>query len=248
MKKQQFLPIPHYPSKTVTCCAVGARYTEVHDAFKKMDIDVFIIPENSKLSEPVRCHPDLQIGMIKGESIAVGKGETELKQRLEYLGFHVVESEYQLCSTYPLEALLDFAVVGNRIIGNRQILGMHDLLFFSQSIHVNQGYTKCNLALLNDHAFITSDPSIAHACKQLDFDVLQIRPGFIELPGYSTGFIGGCCGLIGPNQLAVCGDLRTHPDYNIIKGFLDKHQIEIIQLCNGALKDIGGIIPLKQMI
>ena len=246
MKQQQFLPIAHCPNGKVTHCAVGACYTEVHAALERLGINVFKVPENPKLSHAVRYHADLQIGKIKGDRVSIGKGETALKLQLEALGFHVEESEYELCSDYPWEALLDFISIDNRVIGNKQIIKSQYLLNISQIIHVNQGYAKCNVALLNDHAFITSDPSITDVCKIHGFDVLQIQPGHIELPGYSTGFIGGCCGLIAPNQLAVCGELKTHPDYNAIQEFLDKYKIETIELCSGNLKDIGGIIPLRQ--
>ena len=248
MKQQQFLPTPHCPNSRVTHCAVGACYTDIHAALEQLGIYVLKIPQNPKISRAVRYHADLQIGIIKGDRIAVGKGETALKLRLEALDFHVDESEHELCSDYPWEALLDFVSIDNQVIGNTQIIGIEYSLKKSQMIHVNQGYAKCNMALLNNHAFITSDPSIANTCRIHGFDVLQIKPGYIELPGYSTGFIGGCCGLISPKQLAVCGELQTHPDYNAIQDFLDKYQIETIELCSGNLKDIGGIIPLKQTL
>ena len=95
---------------------------------------------------------------------------------------------------------------------------------------------------------ITSDPSITTACRKAGFDVLQIRPGFIELPGYSHGFIGGCCGLISADRLAVCGELNTHPDHDRIHRFLTQHNVSVIELCKGPLQDIGGIIPLKQKV
>lgn len=241
-----FLPVAHCPSKSVTLCAVGAEYPDVHKALNQLNIEVFPIEASVKLSRPVENHGDLQLGMLAGDCIAVGKGEELLQKRLETLGFTVLESEQLLSDTYPQEAMLDFLAIGNKLIANRSIVEKQYLLKFSQIIHIKQGYAKCNLAVVNDHALITSDASAAKACVSAGFDVLQISPGHIELPGYDTGFIGGCCGLIAPNQLAFCGDLSTHPNYEEIVAFLKKHNVSAITLTQGKLKDIGGIIPLMQ--
>lgn len=245
---QGFLPIAHCPSRKVSLCAVSAEHIEIHDALSRMGIEVFPIEASEKLSRPVASHADLRLGMLSSEQIAVGKGEKLLQKKLEELGFHVVECKNSLSNSYPQEALLDFLALNNRIIGKRTILEKEYMLKFSQFIHINQGYAKCNLAVVNEHSLITSDLSAAKACREAGFDVLLISPGAIELPGYDSGFIGGCCGLIAPDILAFSGQLDTHPDGDAIKAFLQKHNVSVMELCKGKLKDIGGIIPLKQVI
>ena len=243
---EQFLPIPHCPTKKVTLCAVGEEFPQVREQLVQQKIEIFTVPVNPKLSDPVKCHPDLQLGVLAGDRIAIGKGERGLQKRLVELGFTTIESEFPLSSHYPQEAVLDFVSLDDRIIGHEAILRKNRLLNNSQTIDVKQGYTKCNAAIITQRAMITSDPSIANACRANNMDVLLIRSGFIELPGYDTGFIGGCCGLIAADQLAVCGDLHTHPDCECIHEFLHKYNVSVLQLADGTLKDIGGIIPLKQ--
>ena len=75
---------------------------------------------------------------------------------------------------------------------------------------------------------------------------LKIRDGFIELPGYNYGFIGGACGLISPYKLAFAGDVTRHPDYLAIKTFLHSQKVEAICLHDGNLFDIGGILPIME--
>ena len=246
MKTEQFLPIPYCPNNSVSLCAVGSCYTNICDALNLHGIRVLKIPQNTKLSLPVQGHADLQLAVLRGEQVLIGKGETELGYLLAKEGFQVRETQIPLNHRYPMEAQLDFVSLGDRLIGHQEMLGYNNVLKKSQIIHVNQGYTKCNIVLINQNALITSDSSIANACRMNDFDVLQISPGFIELPGYSYGFIGGCCGLIAPDQLAICGELKTHPDYEDIIRFLYKHSINTVELSKGPLQDIGGIIPLKQ--
>ena len=247
MCKKQFLKIPHCPNSKVTLCAIGEAYTDVIKALNKQNVETFIIPKNDKLSDEVSCHADLQLGLLDGNTVVVGKNETQLRNRLEKLGFNVLESFLELENKYPMEAQLDFLALENTIIANSKIIEKMQLLKKSQILHINQGYAKCNIAVVNSKALITSDNSIAKVCQNAGFDVLQIQSGYIDLDGYDTGFIGGCCGLISENCLAVCGDLQTHIDYVKIKNFLNKYNISVLKLFDGNLKDVGGIIPLKQI-
>ncbi len=247
MVKESFLKYPHCPENKVSLCAVGAVYDEVIAALEKENIRVLPIPANPKLSIPVESHADMQIGILKGDRLLVGKGETKLKSLLILEGFTVIESKSELSNGYPQEALLDFLFMGDKLIGKPNILEMNGLLNNSQIIEVKQGYTKCNAAVISKNALITSDPSIAAACKENNIDVLQIRQGHIELSGYNHGFIGGCCGLISADCLAVCGQLDKHPDYPEIKTFLKKYKVSVLTLKKGNLQDIGGILPLKEI-
>ena len=74
---------------------------------------------------------------------------------------------------------------------------------------VKQGYAKCSTVLVNEQACITADTSIAAAVKQCGLDVLQIRPGFVELPGYPYGFLGGGKRKTFPGCVGLCGEIWT---------------------------------------
>ena len=68
MNKEQFLPIPYYPSGEVTLCAVGARYGKICEALDRYGIEVLRDPEHGKLSQPVKAHADLQLAVLKGSN------------------------------------------------------------------------------------------------------------------------------------------------------------------------------------
>lgn len=243
---EEFLPKAHCPTADISLCAVGEAYPKIQEALNKLGINIFSILSNEKLSKPVQSHADLQLGLLGNDTLLVGKGERDLENRLRALEFTVYESTQKLSNQYPQEAQLDFLVINDIFIGNSKIIDKEYLLKYSQINHVKQSYSKCNIAVVNDRALITADPIIAKSCRILGFDVLQIRPGYIELAPYDTGFIGGCCGLIAADCLAVSGDLSTHPDHKEILTFLRKHHVSVHTLIDGPLQDIGGIIPLKQ--
>ena len=111
-----------------------------------------------------------------------------------------------------------------------------------------QGYTRCAAAIVDQNSVITADMGLSMVLKRAGLTVLEIQPGAIRLPGYPYGFIGGCCGLIAPNQLAFTGSLGFHPDSQKIKSFLQERGVQWIELTNEPLLDIGGIIPITERV
>ena len=75
---------------------------------------------------------------------------------------------------------------------------------------------------------------------------LRVQAGFVELPGYPYGFLGGACGKLSADTLAFTGDLSTHPDHEAIVSFLRNYRVYPVCLQQGPLQDIGGILPLRE--
>ena len=118
------------------------------------------------------------------------------------------------------------------------------LLKNKKLINVKQGYTKCSTCIVNNHAIITSDISIAKALSLEKIDVLLIPPGDILLPGLNYGFIGGATGLIEDNVLAFYGHLDYYLYGKEVLKFLNKHKVEPVFLRNGKLIDRGSIFRI----
>ena len=115
-----------------------------------------------------------------------------------------------------------------------------------QWIHTNQGYARCSTCVVDETSVVTSDEGIAAVLEQEGIEVLRIRPGFVRLPGYDTGFIGGCCGKIGQDLLYFTGKLSSHPDGETIRAFAEQRGVHVVEGAASALLDIGGILPLTQ--
>ena len=52
--------------------------------------------------------------------------------------------------------------------------------------------------------------------------------------------------MIDNNLLAFTGKLNSHPDFELIRAFLYKYNVNYIELTEGPLIDIGGIIPVYE--
>lgn len=209
------------------------------------------IKANPMLEIPIQSHADILCHHLGGAQIVVAKGESILQSELIRFGFDVMESLTSVSSPYPTDTGLNAARVGNRLIANFKSLDsqISDYCFKTgiTPIKVKQGYAKCSVAVVDESSIITSDIGIGRAAKRAGLEVLTIKPGYIRLSGYSYGFIGGCCGMVGYKRLAFAGNPVYHPDYFKIKTFLERREIKMISLSEGQLTDIGGIIPLMEM-
>ena len=82
-----------------------------------------------------------------------------------------------------------------------------------------------------------------HTPKKNGLNCLLTEKGSVILEGYKEGFIGGCCGMIAPDLLAVAGSLEYHKSGRDIIMFCRKYGVNIAELYDGPLLDIGGIVP-----
>lgn len=112
----------------------------------------------------------------------------------------------------------------------------------SKTIHINQGYTRCNLLLLGKNSLITSDKGTYKTLKSR-FNILYVSPEGILLEKFEHGFIGGTSGVLG-KRVFFAGSLNRYPEGDKVTQFLNDLNYEIIELYDGPLVDGGGIFFL----
>lgn len=114
-------------------------------------------------------------------------------------------------------------------------------------LHVKQGYSKCNLAVVDEESAITSDAGMAKVLQAKGLQVLLISPGHIILSGFPYGFLGGACGRAG-QELIFHGDLSCHPDFKTIQDFVESRHITLKYFTQFPLTDIGSVIEVKKLV
>lgn len=113
---------------------------------------------------------------------------------------------------------------------------------------MKQGYSKCSICVLSENAIITSDNVIHKRAVANGIDSLLISQGFIDLPGFDYGFIGGASFKISKNKIAFTGHLDKHPDKERIFSFLSLHNIKPVYITEKAVFDIGSGIQIVEKI
>jgi len=198
------------------------------DYLKSLGHEISFVVATSYTYDSVCAHPDIYLCKLGFRKVFCGNGEK--------LGFE-----------YPNNAKYNAVVMGKYFIHNLKVTSQ-DLLddvkrLDKKNIHVNQGYTKCNMAVVSDNAAITSDEGIAQALEKVNIDLLVIEPGHIALKGQNYGFIGGTSGRVGDDMI-FHGNLSVHPDFNKIADFLKKHNCNLKYFEEFELEDIGSIIEV----
>jgi hypothetical protein len=113
--------------------------------------------------------------------------------------------------------------------------------YYHKKIAVKQGYTRCNLLLLEEGKYVTSDEGIHKVLQRTGLKGLFVPPGKILLPGFPNGFIGGAMGVF-RDRVFIIGNLNYLPEGGRVNDFLKSLDYRVIELYDGPLFDGGGIL------
>lgn len=226
---------------------------EVIATLSRRGIRPLLLPPHPHLPPPVAAHPDMLLFFAHEAVYTTASYQKEAKAELDRIrdltGLPVRAIAQEPGPAYPADILLNAAPVGNRLFcfpphTARELTSSPD----TQIIPVRQGYAKCSILPVGPNAIVTSDPSVRRAAQALAMDVLRIRPGFVHLPGYNSGFIGGASSFAPygrTREIFFCGGLAHHPDGKQIAQFIRAHGMEPVSLSDAPLTDVGTIFLLQ---
>lgn len=244
------ISIPNFPISKVKLVAIDYRTDkEIVKSLKDMDIDIIKTISCNALYDSINGHPDILMHHVGGKLIVLAPNVYEsLGPILVKKGFAVTKGDAWLRRNYPNNVAYNVLRIGEYAFHNlkytdRQIRLLYEKMNIKLK-HVNQGYTKCTVALVNESAVITSDTKIAKEFEKFNIESLLIKPGGIKLFGLDYGFIGGSSGLISQKEIAFTGSLKGLGDYDRILEFLDKKGVSVKMLSSKKIIDIGSILPL----
>ena len=227
---------PNLPQGKVTALAMGERYIPLFSAFfEKRGIELLPIPEASELDPRISSHADLNLLHLNAQVFAA-RGDA-------YIPLPVSCSSILRMRNNEGDSALNICIVGDYVICSEKSAAI--VPNWLKHIAVKQRYARCSTCVVDEHSIITADPGIAAACTGA-LDVLQIEPGYIELPGFDYGFLGGCSFKLSAHELAFTGTLHAHPDERRILDFLSARSVEPVYLTDGPLLDIGSAVPVQE--
>ncbi|MBE6582703.1 MAG: hypothetical protein E7648_05525 [Ruminococcaceae bacterium] len=209
--------------------------------------EVVSLPKWKGLPEPVSSHPDMLFYPLPDGKILVGRDYyNENRGFFDALGCDFVLDEKTPSGEYPFDVRFDCLGVNGVLYGKDGFVSERIAEQYMSFVSVNQGYTRCSVAMLSEKCAVTADRGIASALSKNGIDVLTIRPGHIELKGYDSGFIGGAGALLSDGVYGFFGDLLSHPDGEMIAEFAARHKIKAVSLSDEPLSDNGGLLILRE--
>ncbi len=201
------------------------------------------------LYEPVNTHPDMQIHFTDEHTAVVAPSVFEYYEKILPKCINLIKGQSDPGSTYPRDCAYNVVRLGKKIIGNLLYADEEILKIYSQNgfefIDVRQGYTKCNLCIVDSNSVITEDEGLFRTLSKNDIDVLKLSTYEVQLRNFKNGFIGGASGFLSQGQLGFFGKISEHTEFDKIKTFISKKNIDIIELSTTKMQDFGSMLYLK---
>lgn len=222
--------------------------TIIKEYLKDLKYSIIEIKKTNSVYEAVCGHPDIYVCKVRKEIVVAKEQLTFIQQSLDQNNITYLEGEAFLGFKYPENIRYNAVQIGNHLVHNIKytdkvlldIAKTHDLELF----HVKQGYTKCNLVVVDENSVITSDEGLCKSLRVVGIDVLLVQKGHVKLEGFDYGFLGGASGRI-DNTLVFNGNLARHPDFEKIQEFIKSKGVDLKYFEEYPLEDIGSIIAIN---
>lgn len=219
---------------------------EILDNLRKRDIEPVVMTRTNRVAGPLSGHPDMQIFVHGGRVFCHPDIARPFLQEIEPHA-EIVICPTRLAPDYPRDIPYNIACAGAAAFHHYASIDPRvadHLTCQGISLRgVSQGYAKCSTLIVDDGSIITADDSICRAAIAAGLAALKIRPGFIDLPGYAFGFIGGATGRAGDTILCT-GTLEHHPDYELMLGFISDRGKTLLALGSSPAADMGTIYTI----
>ena len=232
---------------------------EAKKNLKKLGDVLFLNPTDITYKS-ISAHPDIFFFQTKDGFIYAPNAPKRIIKELKKRKIKLTEGKKEVGKKYPETVPYNAVGIGDTLIHNLKHTDSTILSLYENHIHVNQGYTRCNLVALNENAFITSMEDykttrlqdykeVAETQRHRDtefkvqnseFRVLYIDPKQIKLEGHDHGFFPGCCG-VWKNNLIVSGSTKYLKEKAELDKFLKDNDFNLIELYDGELVDVGSV-------
>ncbi len=251
-----------------TIIADGRMTEEAKKNLKKLG-DVLFLNPTEITYKSISSHPDIFFFQTRDGLIYAPNAPKKIVKELKKRKIKLTEGKKEVGKKYPETVPYNAVGIGNTLIHNLKHTDSTILSLYENHIHVNQGYTRCNLVALNENCFITSmedykttrpqdykdvvetqrrrdteTQSSKFRVQSSEFKVLYIDPKQIKLEGHEHGFFPGCCG-VWKNNLIVCGSTKNLKEKEELDKFLKDNNFNLIELYDGELVDVGSIFLVR---
>lgn len=242
---------PFIPLKTAKVAIIDGRIDkEIEDNLKDLGVKIIKTIKCEEVDESIGYHPDIVIHPINHNTLVIAPNVFDYYvDKLNDMGINLIKGEKFLDSKYPDDIAYNVGRLSGIAIHNFKYTD-EVLKFYLEKenldfVNVNQGYTKCSLAVVGAESGITADYQIYKKLTSLGYNILLIEPGHVLLKGQKYGFIGGTNGTLCNGKSIISGNINEHPNKEKILNFFIENKSDLIFLSQKKIIDIGTIITLN---
>jgi len=224
------------------------------NTLKYLGYELVPIQRSNNVYPEISSHVDIFTTKI-GDTLVVEKSQFEdLTFMLKKSEYNIVRGKEQIEMNYPDDIKYNVAIIGNYAVHNFKYTDKKVLKLLQEGgyelIDVEQGYTNCSIAVIDDTSVITTDKKIAERLRANNLSVLLLdyTPDIKLLDEhgrYSSmqGFIGGAIGKV-DNNIIIFGDLEKIDKDGKIRNFITERHLQIIEFNGLDVIDYGGILEV----
>lgn len=118
--------------------------------------DVLFLNPTETTYKSISAHPDIFFFQTEDGLIYAPNAPKKIVKELNKRKIKLTEGKKEVGKKYPETVPYNAVGIGDTLIHNLKHTDSTILSLYENHIHVNQGYTRCNLVALNENAFITS--------------------------------------------------------------------------------------------
>ncbi len=223
---------------------------KIFSALKKLNINCYKSASIDELYLPINTHSDMQIHFVDEKNAVVAPLLYDYYQSILPKTISLYPGKNNPEGTYPFDCAYNVAKVGKRLVGNLSYTDPVIIDFYKNLgydlINTKQGYTKCNLCIVDDNSVITEDEGLRKTLTDAGVSVLKVPVGAVGLKGFPYGFIGGCSGFLDKKQLAFFGDILSTEYGMDIFDFVKSRNVDIICLSQTKPEDYGSLLYFEE--
>ena len=233
--------------------------------------DVLFLNPTEITYKSISAHPDIFFFQTEDGLIYAPNAPKKIVKELKKRKIKLTEGKKEVGKKYPETVPYNAVGIGDTLIHNLKHTDSTILSLYEKHIHVNQGYTRCNLVALNENAFITSmedykttrlqdykevaetqrrkdaecDASTSSATEKLMAHSSQLTALYIDPKQIKLeGHDHGFfpgCCGVWKNNLIVCGSTKYLKEKEELDKFLKDNNFNLIELYDGELVDVGSV-------
>lgn len=212
------------------------------------------IEKSENVYSEISSHVDIFTSKI-GDTLVVEKSKyDDLVFMLKNSEYNIISGKEQVGLNYPEDIKYNVCIIGNYAVHNFKYTDKTVLKMLNDNgyelINVEQGYTNCSIAVIDDSSVITTDKKIAEKLTANNISVLLLDyvPDIKlkdEYGNYSnmTGFIGGAIARV-DNNIVIFGDLNKIDKDNKIREYITRRNLKIIDFKDLDVIDYGGLVEV----
>ena len=214
---------------------------------------VINVQTNKNVYDEISSHVDIFACKIKDKIVVEPSVYSYLKEE-KYDLKNVICGKNKVGLKYPLDVLYNVCCIGENVIHNFKYTDEKILEIIQKEklnmIDINQGYSNCSIAVIDDNSVVVTDKKIAEKLIENDIDVLLLEENLdiklLKNDGkYSKmkGFIGGCMSRI-ENKIIIFGDISKIDKEKKIRNFIQSRNLELVSFNGLDVIDYGGVLVI----